>query len=274
MANSAEQKFLKAARGGRVSKVSSLLRSYPGIDVNCADPGFGLAALHIASFNGHVEVVKLLLAHPDINVNFKDYDGFTPFAAGCVDGELSVVQLLLKDPRVDVTLDDHRGRTPLWHASDGGNYEMVEWFIASGRDLGDIKTKKGKSSGDGKKRSALAIARRQKNTEVVSLLKKFMANPEQTRHEVRAKLGVLDEVAAEVYALTIFLCDGLLQLKPASHPAVTAAAAATRFFLIVKRLPMELQMILCHSVVDSAKDSILSKNSEAAFKSLARILCS
>ena len=54
-----------------------------------------------------------------------------------------------------------------------------------------------------------------------------MANPTQTKHEVRVKLGVLVALAAEVFALTVFLCDDLLQLKPASHPAVTAAAAAT-----------------------------------------------
>jgi len=35
---------------------------------------------------------------------------------------------------------------------------------------------------------------------------------------------------------------------------------------------MELQMILCHRVVGSMKQNILSKDSEAAFKSLARIL--
>ena len=78
---------------------------------------------------------------------------------------------------------------------------------------------------------------------------------------------MLDELAAEVFALTVFLCDDLLQLKPASTPA-----AATRFFAIAKRLPMELQMILCHCVVGSMKQNILHKDSEAAFHSLAKVL--
>ena len=37
-------------------------------------------------------------------------------------------------------------------------------------------------------------------------------------------------------------------------------------------LPMEVQMILCHRAVGSAKDGILSKDSEAAFKSLGKTL--
>ena len=72
---------------------------------------------------------------------------------------------------------------------------------------------------------------------------------------------------AEVFALTVFLCDGLLQLKPASHPA---GIAASRFFIIASKLPMELQMVLCHRMFDSMKQNNFSKDSEAAFKSLAR----
>ena len=118
------------------------------------------------------------------------------------------------------------------------------------------------------------IARRENNTEVVSLLKRFMANPAQTRHQVRVKLGLLDELAADVFALTVFRCDDLLQIKPALTTISTpsTAAAATRLFVIARKLPMEVQMILCRRTVGSAKDSILSKDSEIAFKSLARSL--
>jgi len=103
-----------------------------------------------------------------------------------------------------------------------------------------------------------------------------MTNPTRIRHEVRVKLGVLDKLAAEVFALTVFLCDVLLQLKRTRtsnrKSGSMAAAVVIRFFVIAKRLPLELQMILCRRVVDSSKDTILSKDSEAAFKSLARIL--
>ena len=67
----------------------------------------------------------------------------------------------------------------------------------------------------------------------MSLLKRFLANPAQTHHELRVKLGMLDELAAEVFALTVFLCDDLLQLKPAA----ASDADPLRFFAIAKRLP-------------------------------------
>ena len=90
--------------------------------------------------------------------------------------------------------------------------------------------------------TAREIAQEMQQPEVMSLLERFVANPAQTRHELRVRLGVLDDLAAEVFALTVFLCDGLLHLKLASH---LATAAASRFFAIASKLPMELQMLLC-----------------------------
>jgi len=51
-----------------------------------------------------------------------------------------------------------------------------------------------------------------------------------------------------------------------------AALGAIQFFAIISMLPMDLQMMLCHRVVNSMKQNIRLKFSEAAFKSLARIL--
>jgi len=79
--------------------------------------------------------------------------------------------------------------------------------------------------------------------------------------------------AAEVFALFVFLCDDLLQLEETGDQK-QATAAAIRFFGIARRLPMEVQMIVCRRLVDSVKDSILVKDSEVAFKDLARILLS
>jgi len=168
----------------------------------------------------------------------------------------------------DTTLADNNERTPLCATAFIGCHTVMEWLIASGRDLGDIN-KKGRF-GD-REYSSLELG----NEHAEVILRKFMANPTQTRHELRVKLGAFDELAAEVFALTVFLHDDLLQLKPASHlatPDHAAAAAATRFFTIISKLPMELQMMLCHRAVGSRKQNILHIDSETAFKSLVRIL--
>ena len=177
-----------------------------------------LSALHWASLRGHVEVVEVLLAHPDINVNLMNMTGQTPLSLGCECGRVGAVQVLLKDPRVDITLTDNWGCSPLCYASSG-YHEVVEYLIANGRDLGDVKNTKGRSSDD-QDYTCLEIARRYVETEVVSVLERFLSNPTQTRHEVRVKLGVVDALAADLYAVAVFLCDATssTQASSSSYP--------------------------------------------------------
>ena len=271
MTDPIEQTLFSATFDNRVSAVLSLLCDHPGLNVNWENKQtHSWTALHFASLHDRIEVVKLLLAHPRINVNVRDKYRQTPFLLGCANGAVSVARLLLKDPRVDITLCDYYECTPLWKASCNGQLQVVEWLIASSKNLADLN-KKGRRGA--KEFSALEIA--QENTQTgVELLEKFLDNPALTRHEICVKLGVLDELAAELYAITVFLRDDLLQIKPeqaSSHPSATSAAA-NHFFAIASKLPMELQMVLCHRAVGSTKQNILHKDSEAVFNSLARIL--
>ena len=117
MANPVEQKLYDAIRYGRVGEALSLLKNNPVINVNWKNPDHSQwSGLHAASFYGHAEVVKLLLAHPNIDVNMKNISGQTPFSIGCWQGRVTVVRVLLKDPRVDISLDDNDRRTPLWQS--------------------------------------------------------------------------------------------------------------------------------------------------------------
>ena len=83
---------------------------------------------------------------------------------------------------------------------------------------------------------------------------------------MRVELGFLDDLAAEMFALVVFVSDGLLQIND------TTPSPAARFFSIATQLPLELQMVLCYHVVGETKEIISGKDSEVAFKELARRL--
>jgi len=207
-------------------------------------------------------LIPLLLAHPDIDVNLKDIYGETPFFGAC-GGYPSCVGEMLKDSRVKVNEPANDGRTPLWHVTLNGRLDVIKWWIASGREM-DL----GKP-GDADKTDAIGIARKNGYAEVVALLERFKSDAAKTRHTTRLELGWYDEAAAEVFALAVFVSDGLLHIND------TTPSPAARFFSIAAQLPMELQMVLCYRVVGSPKEIIPGKDSEAAFKSLAwRLLCS
>ena len=67
---------------GLVDEVQVLLRENPGLDVNSREPHEHWSALHFAAFYNRPEVVKLLLAHPAIDVNALSKYESTPFCFG------------------------------------------------------------------------------------------------------------------------------------------------------------------------------------------------
>ena len=149
--------------------------------------------------------------------------------------------------------------TPLFWAAFKGRLDVIKWWIASGRemDLGEP----GQWQTD-----AIGEAKDVAETEVVALLERFKENPEETMHQVRLKLGLVDEMAAEMFAMVVFVSDGLLQVTQRNQ----STTAAAKFFSIVSRLPLELQIMLCYRLVGSSKEIIHGKDSEMAFKELAK----
>lgn len=57
-----EQKFLTAARDGKVDELVNILNSSSALNINCRDLN-GNTALHCASNRGHKEIVIVLLQH-------------------------------------------------------------------------------------------------------------------------------------------------------------------------------------------------------------------
>ena len=249
--------MLAAVQEGNVQKMVVLMRQDPGFEVNEEQDGNRRTLLHHACLkSSRSPVIPLLLAYPDIDVNLKTRYGCTPFYYACKLGSPSGVREMLKDSRVKVNEPDDDGETPLWHAACNGYLDVIKWWIASGREM-DL----GKP-GDLDNTDAIGAAKERRMTEVVTLLERFKENPEETRYVMRLELGWYDEMAAEMFALVVFVSDELLQFKDTTSPAA-------RFFSIATRLPLELQMVLCFRQVGSDKEIISGKESEVAFKDLA-----
>ena len=134
---------------------------------------------------------------------------------------------MLKDSRVKVNEPDNDGETPLRKAVRWGHPDIIKWWIASGREM-DL----GKP-GDVYKTDAIGLAKMYGMADVVTLLERFKSDAAQTRHAIRMELGLLDDLPAGIFALVVFVSDGLLHINPTATPAA-------RFFSIATQLPLEL----------------------------------
>ena len=259
--------LLSEAHLGHISEVREILRRNPTLDVNWRNDA-GWTALHFACASSYDSIVALLLAHPGININQKDSFDHTPFLYACVNGHTSCVCEMLKDSRVMLDEGNKTGLTPLWHAAFGGYVNIVKCWIASGREM-CLSGSDWKHPISEARRANFPVDKdlRRRKIQVATLLERFQENPEETKLAVRMEIGWYEEMAAERFALVVFVSDGLLRSKATR---VKTGGKRTRFFNIATQLPLELQMALCYRLVGSGREIVPRKHSEPAFKKIAK----
>jgi len=132
----------------------------------------------------------------DIRVNVKSKSGKTPFHFACYENTSCVCEML-KDSRVKVNEPDNNGSTPLYLAAINDRLDIIKWWIASGREM-DLG-KPGDSETD-----AIGGAKKNGETEVVTLLERFKSDAAKTRSEVRIQLRITGQCCSRSHS-TFFI---------------------------------------------------------------------
>ena len=129
----AQAEFLDCARYGELDQTRALLEVWvPKHDgfVDCTDES-GSTALHKASANGHVKVVRLLLLNQARHIpNFSG--GNTPLHWSAANGHESVVEAILqhyKSSDIDVLAKNKAGRSALTEGFSSKNTKLVGMLL-------------------------------------------------------------------------------------------------------------------------------------------------
>jgi len=229
-------------------------------DINWRCQG-GWSALDQACSSGRAEVVSLILRHPHVDVNLRNPGRNSPLINATWMGREEIVRLLLDDDRVQADLTSVQGKTALWVAALWGYHDIVRWLIASGKDL-NVPSRAYWVDG---RYTAAEIARYKHHLDTSMLIEQYCDSTTNARFLVRLSLGLFMPLAAELFALIIFLCDDYLKLR-------VSESTSRRFFGMATRLPMELQMVLCLRMFRSAKTNIVIREAERAFRLLVAFL--
>jgi ankyrin repeat protein len=115
-----------ASQNGNVDLLKVLIKA--GSNVNQADTTDGASPLYVASQNGNVDLVKVLLK-ADGNVNQAHNDGRTPLFMASQNGHVDTVKVLLKAGGNVNQAETRAGCTPLYIASQNGNVDLVKVLL-------------------------------------------------------------------------------------------------------------------------------------------------
>jgi uncharacterized protein len=142
-ASAPDKKLLKSAEMGNLSEVEKALNS--GANLEARESRFGNTALHLAAFEGKIEVVRYLL-DKGIDPNIQANDGITALIATCRKGHLDIAKLLVSRG-ADLNLADEAGITPLMAAAYSDNYDLVRFLLIS-KAKAKLQNLKGKTALD------------------------------------------------------------------------------------------------------------------------------
>ncbi len=133
-----QSKLLAIAASPNYFKIIRYVLSlYPKVDANAAiqlvaHRDLVASPLHFAALRGHVEAVKELLTHPNLDVNTKDNKKRTPLSCAIREDKLGVVKTLcFDDPakRLTATEEYSDGRTPIQIATEANMKEIEKVLL-------------------------------------------------------------------------------------------------------------------------------------------------
>ncbi|XP_046806124.1 uncharacterized protein LOC111675784 [Lucilia cuprina] len=165
----------------------------------------GQTALNIASRNGHLDVVKLLLNFSQpcndgtgrmkrVDVNHADRDGWTPLRSASWGGHTEVVKLLIAHPACKIDLADKEGRTALRAAAWSGHEDILKILIEHGADVNSV---------DRQGRTSLIAASYMGHYDIVEILLENGANVNHLDLDGRSALCVAALCGSSGYSKVI-----------------------------------------------------------------------
>jgi ankyrin repeat protein len=167
-----EQQLFDAANEDEVDKVKSILEENHDIDINklCKifpNKKWTATTLYIASKNNNHDVVKILLEHPDIDINKKSIAEETPLWVAARNDCEEVARLLLEHG-ADINLADYLGQTPLYIAVRNNSEEVINILLT----YSSVNINQADNNG----KTPLMIAIKHDNFEAAKLLLEYGAD--------------------------------------------------------------------------------------------------
>lgn len=156
-----QQTPLFVAAYGGFTEIVDMLIATEQVDVNFQGRR-GRTPLLVAAEQGHEDTVARLLQHKGVQVDDADYNGWTPFLAAAFSGSLGCLNMLIDSGQCDPNHVDRSNRCALSYAAEEGRLDVVKVLLRSGKINATLADKYG--------RTALSYAAAKGHLPIVRLL--------------------------------------------------------------------------------------------------------
>lgn len=227
-----------------VEEAKSILNG--DFDVNFMGTRNRSTILSIACWFNCTEIIKLLLAHPDIEVNKQDPSGHAALHFSWKVDNFDAAILLLSDKRVNIEVRNHAGMSPFWIACMNNNHDMIEYMLINTDVDLTVKGDYYSTTSPMRKCTPLEVSYNVadgKDMKTAEMITEFEADREVARRKYKKIKGLgCHYDSAQLFLLVVLCSDGYFRIKESLFSG---------FFKILAELPLELQMIICNRVYET-----------------------
>lgn len=132
--NSIQDIFISATSAGNFRELINCLEN--DVDVNYVRHySYPIPAIHYAAMRCHIEIIKLLLRHPSLNVNKTDNAGENALLLAAQNNDPESFMIFYEDERVDKDKTTNSGWTVVHMATAAGCFDMIELFLKIGMNM-------------------------------------------------------------------------------------------------------------------------------------------
>ncbi len=98
-------------------------------NINLVDKKTNATCLMIASYHGHIPLVKLLCTHPQIDINAPNNSGETALHGAASQGQIEVIEILCMQPKVNINATTNNNETPLHYTIFHGQPDAAKLLL-------------------------------------------------------------------------------------------------------------------------------------------------
>lgn len=125
--------IFEASTAGKIERVRALISKEPQLVNSYSTDGF--TPLHLASFFGHAEIVKMLLEKKvSVNAVAKNPTKVMPLHSALARGEMPIIEMLV-DHGAEINASQQAGYTPLHEAAQSGNLQAAILLLSHGANI-------------------------------------------------------------------------------------------------------------------------------------------
>jgi hypothetical protein len=275
-------------------EIVCMLLAHPKIDVN-APTAHGNTAFSMSALGNHCEMLEILIRDPRVDIHARNLWGRNAINFAARNSYSDVLTLLLKSTDIDVNSVSVDRPSAIIEACVQGNLEGVELILAF-RENVDVEFVCDRSN-------EAKFGCWWQYEDIMELIQDYRADRKTIRCMLRQKHGAegeffflcffflffitsfifffVDTLAANLFTCVVLFSDEFFKIrKVANRFSVrkldkesrihreeerVKISNATRFFAIARKIPMEIQMMLCNRVYALSRDLVSSINREISF---------